>query len=241
VAGVAILFTADMHNRLGPEVAERLRALKLEHQALLLDGGDAISATNVTVRAGREPILPLMNRAGYDAMVMGNREYYFTGSGLRRKTAGADFPVLAANVDVGPRPGPFRAGATFERGGLRLGVIGLARQMIRPGAGVERVIGPHFTDWLEAARRLCAELRPQVDLLIALSHLGREGNDRLTQELAEIDLLLAGHEHPPAMSVDPAGLAQAVYAKAYVSEVCLIETDDTARPFHFRVKAVSLE
>ncbi len=66
--------------------------------ALLLDAGDAVSAGNVGVRPGGEPILTRMSDAGYDAMTLGNREFHVADTLLRHKISKARFPILCANI-----------------------------------------------------------------------------------------------------------------------------------------------
>ena len=49
MATLTVLHTADLHNRLTRAAAERLKVLREEHSALLLDSGDALSVPNVLV------------------------------------------------------------------------------------------------------------------------------------------------------------------------------------------------
>ncbi len=136
---LTIIHTADLHGRLDRRGAEALRFLAEQTGALLLDSGDAISAGNVYVRA-REPVLEVMNAAGYDAMAMGNREFFFRKSGLLRKTAQARFPVLATNVlPLRDDLGHVLRWTVLDTGGRRVGVLGLTPTMIAPASFAERL------------------------------------------------------------------------------------------------------
>ena len=81
-----ILHTNDFHNHFSPAQAETVRRAKDGlNDVLLLDAGDAVSAGNVGVRPGGEPILTRMSDAGYDAMTLGNREFHVADALLRCK------------------------------------------------------------------------------------------------------------------------------------------------------------
>src|SRR5512138_3604661 len=104
---LTILHTGDLHNHLTAAGADVLRRLKAESpNTLLLDSGDAVSAGNLGVTPGGEPILRLMSETGYDAMAMGNRESHPTLRVLERKLSDAAFPVLGANVMAKRQPLP---------------------------------------------------------------------------------------------------------------------------------------
>ncbi len=187
-----------MHSRLSPAKAARLRELKVHNQpALLVDTGDAVSALNVTVWPWAEPILRLMNEAGYDAMAVGNREFFFRRRGMLHKTRPARFDVLAANIV--PVHGDF--GHIAQRKlvrlptGLRVGLFGLAREMIAPGSRWASLSNLVFLEPIETANGIVRGLRPAVDLVIALSHLGAEGDRRLADQVPGLDLILGSHEH----------------------------------------------
>lgn len=101
MARVTLFHTSDMHNKLTPELAERLHDLKQAHpDSLMLDSGDAIWSGNIYWRPGGEPVLDLMSSVPYDAMCMGNREFHFLSAGLFSKTSRAKFPVLSANLQA---------------------------------------------------------------------------------------------------------------------------------------------
>lgn len=198
MASITILHTNDFHNKLTPQQAERIRRLKQESEnPLLLDCGDAIWSGNIYFRPGGEPILELMNQAGYDAMAMGNREFHFLESGLRCKIGWARFPVLSANIRP-TKPGvdlPTRPYVTFDVAGKRVVVFGLTVPMITERMLVKRVSSYVFDDPLETAAALVPELRPKADLLIALTHIGLAKDRELAASVSGVDLIVGGHTH----------------------------------------------
>jgi len=196
MSALKIIHTADLHGKLDARRAEALGFLREKSGALLLDSGDAITAGNIYVRRGGEPVLDLMNRAGYDAMAVGNREYYFRKRGLLHKTARAKFAVLSANLL--PREdelGHIQRWAVVDVGGERVGLFGLTPTMIRPGGWVEAFSDLRFIPWRQAAREAVAALQQEATWLVALSHLGLKSDVRLARICPELDLILGAHSH----------------------------------------------
>jgi 2',3'-cyclic-nucleotide 2'-phosphodiesterase (5'-nucleotidase family) len=194
---LVVLHTSDLHNHIGLAEAGRLRSLRVEHQALLLDSGDAIWAGNVFVKPGPEQAIRRMNEAGYHAMAMGNREYFFRATGLLMKTAEAHFPVLCANLlPLSGRLGHVRRWTILESAqGARVGVFGLSPLMIPPGSWAEVFSNLRFISHDRATREALAALRPACDWVVCLSHIGFTADCALADRFGDIDLILGGHSH----------------------------------------------
>jgi 2',3'-cyclic-nucleotide 2'-phosphodiesterase (5'-nucleotidase family) len=194
---LVVLHTSDLHNHIGLAEAGRLRNLRVEHQALLVDSGDAIWAGNVFVKPGPEQAIRRMNEAGYAAMAMGNREYFFRATGLLMKTAEARFPVLCANLL--PRSGSLghvqRWSILESPQGARVGFFGLSPLMIPPGSWAEPFSDLRFIGHDRATREALAALRPACDWVVCLSHIGFAADCALAERFADIDLILGGHSH----------------------------------------------
>jgi 2',3'-cyclic-nucleotide 2'-phosphodiesterase (5'-nucleotidase family) len=195
-----ILHTNDFHNHLTDSQAAFIRRTKDSlPDSLLLDAGDAVSAGNVGVRPGGEPILTRMSETGYDAMTLGNREFHVADSLLRLKINKAAFPILCANI----RWREDRGGALplvphiikTLPDGLRVGVFGLTVPMVTPRMAARVVSAFLFDDPVATARAQIAILRPQVDVLIALTHIGLREDERLAAACPELDLIIGGHSH----------------------------------------------
>src|SRR3954462_6679456 len=128
---MVVLHTNDFHGRQGPEVLERLQALRRGFPgALLLDAGAAVKAGNLGFRPGGEPVLEAMSDAGYDAMCLGNRETHPRKEIFPRKIDRARFPILSANMTAkGDAPLPVRPHVVLERGGAKIGIFGVTVPM----------------------------------------------------------------------------------------------------------------
>jgi len=201
-----ILHTNDLHNRLTPQQAHFIGDLRRHFapDVLLLDAGDAVGAGNLGAR-GREPVLALMDQAGYDAMAMGNRESHPTRLALQQKLKDAKFPVLAANLRARrdkPPPGMVQEYVEFAFGEgdepVVVTVMGLSPVITSPDSFWSRVTDFVFDDPLKTGPGLAKKLRPETDLLIALTHIGYE-KDVLLAASPDIDLIIGGHSHRAVM------------------------------------------
>jgi 2',3'-cyclic-nucleotide 2'-phosphodiesterase (5'-nucleotidase family) len=228
MARCVILHTADFHNRLTPERAEKIAALKeAEPEALLLDAGDAVRAGNLGAQPGGEPTLRLMSKLGYHAMAMGNRESHPTSTVLRVKLRDARFPVLAANLMARRKPAPAKVQEYIVMelaAGLTVGVFGLAPQVTAPGSWWSKVTDYVFDDPVKTAVGLAAKLRDECDLLVALTHIGIE-QDRRVAESAQVDLVIGGHSHRPAAPPERVGHAWVAHAPPFGKGIGRIELE----------------
>ena len=134
-------------------------------------------------------------------MAMGNRETHVWWPFIMRKLRGARFPVLCSNLR-GSHP-PVLPCLVVEAAGSRVGLFALSPQMVTPSNPVVHFGSLIFDDPVESARRMIERLRPEVDLLACLSHLGRRFDEALPSLAPGIDLILGGHDHSPGM---PEGL-----------------------------------
>ena len=195
-----VLHTNDFHNHFSPAQADVVRRAKDGlSDVLLLDAGDAVSAGNIGVRPGGEPILTRMSDAGYDAMTLGNREFHVADALLRCKLDKARFPVLCANLrwkeDAGTALPVVPHIVRTLPNGLRVAVFGLTVPMVTSRMTARALSAFLFDDPIDTARRQIALLRPQADVLIALTHIGKREDDRLAAACPELDLIIGGHTH----------------------------------------------
>lgn len=229
---IHILHTNDMHNRLTPQKAAFLKGLK-QHFApdvLLFDAGDAIGSGNLGAR-GKEPVLTLMAECGYDAMAMGNRESHPTQFALQKKLKDARVPVLAANLRYKQDKRPPRIVEEFLE--IALGeededeefivtVIGLAPQMTSPDSWWAKMTDFTFDDPLKTGPGLAKKLRPDTDLLIALTHIGYERDIELCAS-PDIDLVIGGHSHRAVSPPERHGHAYLAATEANATHVGHLE------------------
>ncbi len=100
-----IYHTSDLHNHGG--IAAPLRAMREQAPGLLFDCGDSLRGSQ-TVYHRSEPIIAEIDRAGYDAQAIGNREFHYLFGCVRSRIAHMQHPVVCSNlVDTKNRDLPF--------------------------------------------------------------------------------------------------------------------------------------
>jgi len=180
---------------------ERARSDRVLH----LDSGDVWQGAPVFNYFKGEPEVRAMSLLFPDAMVIGNHEYDTGALNVSTQfTKWADFPVLGANYqsyDV-TNPAATRMSGllkpfeVFTQQGLRIAVIGM---------GNLSTLGSLFTqpnglgmvplNTTGTAQGYVDLLRPYVDFIIILSHLGLDADQAMVQTTTGIDIILGGHNH----------------------------------------------
>ena len=170
-----------------------------EPNVFLFDAGDIFTGALAKLTQG-ELSFELMMTMGYDAMAIGNHEFEFGTEILAWEKNRAPFPVLAANMFYKDTDHPFAPPhAVIERGGIRIGVIGIMGQDAAT-AIIPSFIAPlDVNDPVEPVRRSVEELRDDVDLIVLLTHQGKtapmqtdaESDPRLQRDI-DADIWLSG-------------------------------------------------
>jgi len=167
--------------------------------SLYLDSGDLVEGTAAFTEFGGEPELRAFSALGLGAAALGNHDLSLGAEAFAsRQRQFANFPVLASNfADNGSElASVLSASVVLDAQGLRVGVIGVANPT-SPN-GLARDDNPYGIELVATASAVQSEidrLRPEVDLLVALSHLGLEGDQRLISGTTGLDVVLGGHQH----------------------------------------------
>ncbi len=173
-------------------LAATVYELRMEKPTLLLAAGDMIQGNNWANLFQGESVIEMMNAMKFDAMVAGNHEFDFGQDVLRKRIAGAEFPVLAANVEGmdGLRPYMLK-----EINGLKIAVIGVVTEETPVTTHPRNVTGLKFISPEEALNKYVKELRPKADVIIVLSHLGHNVDRIIAEKVSGIDVIVGGHSH----------------------------------------------
>lgn len=219
-----IIHTNDMHNHPGSKLEALVEKYRSNQEIILLDAGDAVSATNITCTT-HEPILQKMSEMRYDAMTLGNREFHFSASGMRTTLQDAKFPVLCANLDI--TRGDLEYITPYiilDRWGMNIGIFGLTVPMITDKMKVKHLSVFRFHNPLKIAMEVVKTLRlnHKVDLVIALTHIGYSQDKELAASVEGIDLIIGGHSHtvlPEGEWVNDTFITQTGSHGKYIGEV----------------------
>ncbi|GAB4387484.1 bifunctional metallophosphatase/5'-nucleotidase [Albidovulum sp.] len=187
--------------RLMTAIAE---ARKRTNNAILVDGGDQFQGTLFYTYYKGKVAAEMMNRMGYDAMTVGNHEFDDGPEVLRGFVDSVEFPILMSNADISGEAlldGVIRKSVVIERGGEKLGLIGLTPQdtdeLASPGKNVI------FTDPVGAVQAEVDLLTAEgVNKIIVLSHSGYEVDKRIAAETTGVDVIVGGHSHTLLSNTD---------------------------------------
>ena len=96
--------------------------------SILLDAGDEFQGTPASNLAFGRPVVDLFNALGLAASAIGNHDFDWGVDTLRARMRQARYGMLAANVHFtnGAKVPWIRADTIVERGGVRIGIVGIA-------------------------------------------------------------------------------------------------------------------
>ncbi len=164
---------------------------------IALDNGDTFHGTFHAVHSEGQALIEPVNLLGLDAWTV-HWDFAYGPERMRELAATLNHPLLASNcyrMDTGALAYP--AFTVIERGGVRVGVVGIAATIIDKTMPAHFSTGLRFTlgnEELPGHIRRLRE-RERVDLVVVLSHLGFPQDVKLASEVAGIDILLSGHTH----------------------------------------------
>lgn len=201
---LVVLSTNDMHAKIQnfPRLAAAVEACRDTAQlVLLVDAGDRWTGNAYVDKtpAPGMPMIALMNRLGYDVGTLGNHEFDHGQAFLGRMIDSMDFEVVCANVISDtctfPQLPPY---VVIEEGGIRIGFIGVVTNYEGPGhpaGNAASFKGLEFPDPQQMAMKYAAELRPKVDVLVLVSHMGDDRDAELLGRETLFDVVIGGHTH----------------------------------------------
>lgn len=229
---VKIAFTTDVHGNFFPtdyvklkpsegslsRVATAVDSLRDEVGAdnfLLLDNGDILQGQptvyyyNYIDTVSPHIVSEIYNFMGYDATTIGNHDVETGHAVYDRWRSQNKMPLLGANViDTATGEPYLQPYAVFNRGGLKIAVLGLLTPAIPAWLPEVLWCGLRFDDMEETARKWIQIIREREspDLIIGLFHSGHDENkttgqyhenasEKVAREVPGFDAVLIGHDH----------------------------------------------
>ena len=201
---LVLLSTNDMHAKIQhfPKLAAAVEACRDTAQlVVLVDAGDRWTGNAYVDMAATPgmPMISLMNRLGYDVGTLGNHEFDHGQAFLGRMIDSMDFEVVCANVVSDtctfPQLPPY---VVLDEDGIRVGFIGVVTNYEGPGhpaGNAASFRGLEFPDPQQMAMKYAAELRPKVDVLVLVSHMGDDRDEELLGKETQFDVVIGGHTH----------------------------------------------
>ncbi len=244
-AHLRIMETTDLHVHVFPydyyadkprdtvglsRTASHVKAIRAEAtNSMLIDNGDFLQGNPmgdyIAYERGMKdgdmhPVITAMNTVGFDASTLGNHEFNYGLDFLMKSLAGADFPVICANVALEEGGSPTKdktlikpyvildreitdgAGETHP---IKVGLIGFVPPQVMNWDRRHLEGNVMARDIVDTAKAYVPVMKEQgCDLIIALSHSGigaadhSDGMENASVPLAAIDgidAVLTGHHH----------------------------------------------
>ena len=182
---------------------ERARSGRVLH----LDSGDCFQGAPVFNFFAGEPEVRAMSALGVDAQALGNHEFDRGAQNIATQyQRWSNFPLLAANYKFDQTtqdiPNYGRIGTVardftvLNTGGLKVGVIGMGNlSSLTSIFDQPNKNGLTPLNTVEVAQTYIDLLRPYVDLIVMVTHLGLEVDQRMVRSTTGIDVVLGGHNH----------------------------------------------
>jgi len=166
---------------------------------LLLNAGDDFQGSPISGITKGSSQIELMNILMPDAMELGNHEFDYGRENVTEKMKSSKFTVLAANLIDGKSKDNFATPYTIKTiSNVTIGIIGLMTEELHSLSLPDNVKNLDVKKLTETVNAIVPELKKQhVDLIIALTHVGVEGDSMLALACPDIDIIVGGHTHTP--------------------------------------------
>ena len=219
VRHLTILHVNDTHSHMEPDksgeyigqggILERaayidsVRVADGAENVLLLHAGDYSQGSSYFNEFGTAYMVKALNALQYDVITLGNHEFDNGIEALGEALSACEMPVVVCNYDfssfeMGKYVKPY---AIVEKAGLKIGVIGVLCPL---GSVVKGDIANRLPmlDMVSSVQKYADELRPQCDLVVALTHIGYEEHGpgemtdpQLCAATRGIDVFVGAHSH----------------------------------------------
>jgi 5'-nucleotidase / UDP-sugar diphosphatase len=217
---ITLLHTNDMHASFLPHEAYWMRTTpkpmvggfnelafavdsirKIRPTSFVLDAGDLMTGNPISDRVykGAEGggLIEMMNLIGYEVWTPGNHDFDISYANLQKLVALAKFPVIEANL-LDEKTGTVitnREYTILEKNGIKIGVFGVMSSEYYGLVNKNSSAGVKLMPTIKIARRLIETLRPQVDLVVALTHVGVDEDSLIAINVTGLDVIIGGHSH----------------------------------------------
>jgi len=179
--------------------ATLIKATRQEHDnVLLLDAGDSLYGSQpLTLQSVGKIVVDGWSKLEYDAMLIGDLDLKYGPDVLAQRIAEATFPMLSANVlRASDKQLVARPYIIAEVGGRKVGIIGITWD----GIDLE---DPTLKDKYILLKadivlpQYVTEVSQKADIVIVLSNMGLEEDQRLSSLVPGIDVILGGRSRNP--------------------------------------------
>lgn len=212
-------------------------AVRHNYGFLLLDGGDVFKGTPLGDFTRGQAVVDFFRRAGYDAVAPGNHDFDLGWEVLKQMVDSSGIPWVATNVrmkESDTPPGFLVPSVIFERGGVKIGVMGMLTRYLSGLVNESALDGIEVLPYYEVARAEVRRLREAgAEIIIALNHIGFTHDQRFADSVPGVDVVIGAHSHtgvePPYESPKNHTIIQQAYSKLSAIGVLDIRFDTRSR------------
>ena len=234
---------SQAYGRMGgvDRIATVLKSIRAEREdnTLFLDGGDTWQGSYTSLKTGGADMIEVMNALRPDAMT-GHWEFTYGADKVKEMVEALPFPFLGGNIrDTEWDEAVFEAYRIYERGGVRVGVIGQAFPYT-PVAN-PRWMMPTWSFGIreeEVQANVDAVRAEGADVVVLLSHNGFDVDRKLAGRVAGIDVILTGHTHdalPEPVKVGKTLIIASGSNGKFLSRLDLDVQDGEVKDFRYRL------
>lgn len=205
-----------------PRIMTKIREFRNKHgdNLLVFDNGDTFHGTYESIKSKGEIMIPYLNELGINAMTF-HWDSAYTLENLKNLETSLNYPILASNVYYeNTKDLMFQPTKILEVNGIKIGVIGVASNIIRKNMPKPFWEGAEFTNGVEESKKYSKLLKEEgADLIILLSHLGYPQDIELLNQVSGIDICLSGHTHNRIKYVEKVKDAYIIQSGALASSI----------------------
>jgi len=172
-----------------------IKEIRDKHQnVVVLDCGDSFSGKSNVPELRAEATIMGFNLLNYDGLNIADGELSLGLGFMEKLNEKAQFPFLSANIYRKKNDQPVgKEYLVKELNGFKVGIIGLTSPEFSEGNTLieEELV---IKDPESTIRKLLVEMKSQADVIILLSHLGKERTRELVKNVSGIDVAIIGHK-----------------------------------------------
>ena len=246
LSDVGFVALAQEYGRVGgvDRLATMIKAVRAERpdNTLFLDGGDTWQGSYTSFQSQGADMVGVMNALGTDAMTA-HWEFTYGAERVTELLEQLAFPFLANNVrDTDWEEPVFDGIAYFERGGVKVGVIGQAFPYTPVANPRYKIPSWSFGIREEAVQMQVETAREEgAELVVLLSHNGFDVDRKLASRVQGIDVILTGHTHdalPEVVTVGGTLLVASGSHGKFLSRLDLDVRDGAVRGYRYKLMPV---
>ena len=173
-----------------------------ESQVFFVSGGDIFSGNPIVDYHPERgfPIVDLMGKAGMDVSALGNHEFDYGQEVLQKRMLDAQFPFLCANIESSGSGFTLPQGKVIiKKDGFEIAFISVVETGSadnKPLSHPKKLQGLEFSEGVTAMQKYRDDAEVMTaDLVVALTHYGKDGDKMILEQHDFVDLVIGGHNH----------------------------------------------